>query len=94
MLSSALSAITAAVEGVVLNLAIRFAVQVIFRKVQPFREGPVRFDMPVLASVDLWALSISAAAIFGMFRLEIGIFATLGGASAAGVAVYVAGVLA
>lgn len=93
-LSGALSAITAAVVGVVLNLAIWFAIHTIFRVTQPLGAGPVRFDMPVLSSIDLWALAISIAAILAMFRLKIGIFTTLGGASATGVALYLAGVLA
>jgi len=92
-LSGALSAITAAVVGVVLNLAIWFAIHTIFRAVRPLRVGPIHFDMPVLASVDLWALGISAAAIIAMFRLKIGIFTTLGSASAAGILLYLAGAL-
>ena len=91
-LSGALSAITAAVVGVVLNLAIWFAIHTIFRVVRPLHAGPVHFDMPVMASIDLWALAISVAAIIAMFRLKIGIFTTLGGASAAGVALYLAGI--
>jgi bifunctional DNA-binding transcriptional regulator/antitoxin component of YhaV-PrlF toxin-antitoxin module len=93
-LSGALSAITAAVVGVVLNLAIWFAIHTIFREVRPFSFGPLHFDMPMVASVDLWALAISAAAIIAMFRLKVGIFTTLGGTSAAGVALHLAGVLA
>ncbi len=93
-LSSALSAITAAVVGVVLNLAIWFAIHTIFREVRPFAAGPIHFDLPMLASVDLWALAISAATIIAMLRLKVGIFTTLGGASAAGVALHLAGVLA
>ncbi|WP_220272256.1 chromate efflux transporter [Sphingorhabdus pulchriflava] len=93
-LSGALSAITAAVVGVVLNLAIWFAIHTIFRVVQPFSAGPIHFDLPQLASVDLWALAISAVAIVAMFRMKVGIFTTLGGASAAGIALHFAGVLA
>jgi chromate transporter len=93
-LSGALSAITAAVVGVVLNLAIWFAIHTIFRDVRPFAVGPFKFDLPIMASVDLWALAISVVAIIAMFRLKIGIFTTLGGASAAGVVLYVAGVIA
>jgi chromate transporter len=92
-LSGALSAITAAVVGVVLNLAIWFAVHTIFREVRPFSAGPVHFDLPMLASVDLWALVISAAAIIAMFRMKVGIFTTLGGASVAGIALHFAGML-
>jgi chromate transporter len=93
-LSGALSAITAAVVGVVLNLALWFAIHTIFRTVQPIATGPFRFDMPVLASVDPWALAISAIAIVAMFRLKVGIFTTLGGASAIGIALHVTGAIA
>jgi len=93
-LAGALSAITAAIVGVILNLAIWFAIHTIFREVRPWAAGPLRFDMPVPASIDPWALAISAAAIVAMFRLKIGIFATLGGASAAGVALYLLGIAA
>ena len=93
-LTGALSAITAAVVGVVLNLALWFAIHTIFRSVHPIAAGPFRFDMPVLASVDPWALAIAAAAILAMFRLKVGIFTTLGGASAIGIALYLAGAAA
>jgi chromate transporter len=43
-----LSAITAAVVGVVLNLAIWFALHTIFHEVQPVRGYGFAFDMPVL----------------------------------------------
>jgi chromate transporter len=92
-LSGALSAITAAVVGVVLNLALWFAIHTIFRSVKPIAAGPLRFDMPVLASVDPWALAIAAVAILAMFRLKVGIFTTLGGASAIGVALHLAGAI-
>jgi chromate transporter len=93
-LSGALSAITAAVVGVVLNLALWFAIHTIFRSAHPIAAGPFHFDMPVFASVDPWALAIAAAAILAMFRLKIGIFTTLGGASAIGVALHLAGAIA
>ncbi|MBC7491915.1 MAG: chromate efflux transporter [Novosphingobium sp.] len=90
-LGGALSAITAAVVGVVLNLAVWFAIHTIFRQVQPLRAGPIHFDVPVPASVDPWALLIAALAIVAMFRFKVGIFAVLGAASVAGVALYLAG---
>jgi chromate transporter len=93
-LSGALSAITAAVVGVVLNLALWFAIHTIFRAARPIATGPFRFDMPLLSSVDPWALAISAAAILAMLRLKVGIFTTLGSASAIGVALHFAGVIA
>jgi chromate transporter len=92
-LSGALSAITAAVVGVVLNLAIWFAVHTIFREVRPMNAGPIHFDMPVLSSIDLWALTISVAAIVAVFRLRAGVIQTLLGASATGVGLYAIAIL-
>ena len=92
-LSGALSAITAAVVGVVLNLAVWFAIHTLFRSVRPFAVGPVRLDLPVVASLDPWALGIALAAIVAMFRLKFGIFATLGAASVAGIVLQTTGVL-
>jgi len=92
-LSGALSAITAAVVGVVLNLAVWFAVHTIFRSVRPFTAGPIHFDLPVAASVDPWALAISLAAIIAMFRLKVGIFTTLAGASTIGVILFLTGIV-
>ena len=57
-LNGALSAITAAVVGVILNLAIWFALHTVFREVRPVRGYGFSFDVPVLASVDPWALAL------------------------------------
>jgi chromate transporter len=92
-LSGALSAITAAVVGVVLNLAIWFAIHTIFAEVRPFRWGLLAFDMPVLASVRVWALLLSTAAIVAMFRFKVGMIPTLVVCSAAGVALYLTGAI-
>jgi len=90
--AGALSAITAAVVGVVLNLAIWFAIHTLFRSVAPWRFGPVRFDAPVPASVDPWALLLSLAAAVAILRFKAGTLVTLAATSAAGVALYLAGV--
>jgi chromate transporter len=90
-LSGALSAITAAVVGVILNLAIWFAVHTIFAEVRPLRWGLLDVDVPVLASVRVWALLLSAAAILAMFRFKVGMISTLVACSAAGVVLYLAG---
>lgn len=89
--AGALSAITAAVVGVILNLAIWFAVHTIFRQVVPFRGGPLRFDVPVLSSVDLWALLLSAVAIVAVLRFKTGTLPTLAATSAAGILLYLTG---
>src|ERR671933_587628 len=68
--SGALAAITAAVVGVVMNLAIWFAIHTIFRAVQPVRAFGLGFDAPVASSVNWWALLLSAAAIVAIFRFK------------------------
>jgi chromate transporter len=90
-LSAALSAITAAVVGVILNLAIWFAIHTIFREVWPVRGYGLAFDAPVLASVNGWALALSVAAVVAIFRLRAGMLATLAACSAAGIALFLAG---
>ena len=92
-LHGALSAITAAVVGVVLNLAIWFAIHTVFRETRPVRGFGLAFDAPVFASVDIWALLLSAAAVIAMFRFKVGMIPTLAACSAAGVALYLAGAL-
>src|SRR6266550_2367240 len=76
-LAGALSAITAAVVGVVLNLAIWFALHTIFREVTPVRGYGFSFEAPVPASVDLSALALSVAAIVAIFRFKLGMITTL-----------------
>ncbi len=92
-LHGALSAITAAVVGVILNLAIWFALHTVFRQTYPVRRFGLAFDGPVLASVDGWALLLSAAALIAIFRFKLGIMPTLAASSAAGIGLYVAGAL-
>jgi chromate transporter len=87
-----LSAITAAVVGVILNLAIWFAIHTVFRAVRPFAAGPLRLDVPVLASLDIWALLLSAGAVVAMLRFKAGALPTLATTAAIGVALYLAGV--
>ncbi|KTR01435.1 chromate transporter [Aureimonas ureilytica] len=83
-LSGALSAITAGVVGVILNLAIWFGVHVLFRQVTEVRLGPLSMDVPRLASLDPVALVLFAAAAIALFRFRLGVVPTLLGAAAAG----------
>ena len=68
--SAALSAITAAVVGVVLNLAVWFAIHNVFRETIPVRAFPLSFDAPDIASIDTWALALSPAAALAIFRFS------------------------
>lgn len=83
-ISAALSAITAAVVGVVMNLAIWFALHVVFREVQTFEVFGVGPDLPVLASIDWRAALLSAAAMIAMLRFKVGMIPTLAACAVAG----------
>jgi chromate transporter len=85
-LSSALSAITAAVVGVILNLAIWFALHTLFAKVRPWSGWGIRLDVPVPTSLDIPALVLTAAAIVAMFRFRIAAIKVLAACAAAGIA--------
>jgi chromate transporter len=92
-LNGALSAITAAVVGVILNLAVWFAIHTVFREVDPVHLFPLSFDAPRLSSVDPWALILSVAAIVAIFRFKVGMIPTLIGCCSAGLLLYIAGAL-
>jgi chromate transporter len=93
-LSAALSAITAAVVGVVLNLAVWFAIHTLFAELRPARTADLSFDVPVLASVSGWALTLSLAAMVAIFCFNVGMIAVLAACSAAGVLLFISGVIA
>src|SRR6476661_2098752 len=92
-LNAALSNVTAAVVGVVLNLAIWFAIHTIFGATVQVRTWPLAFDAPVLSSLDPWALGLTLAAAFAMFRLNWGMIPTLASSCATGVALHLLGVI-
>ena len=80
-------------SGVILNLALWFGLHVLFEAQVPVTGFGLDFELPVLASVDPWALALSALALFAVFRLRLGLFAVIGGAAAAGVALRLAGLV-
>lgn len=93
LLAGALSAITASVVGVILNLAVWFALHVLFRQTVPVRGFGLSFDAPVLGSIDGWALALSLAAAFAVFRSKAGTLWILAGSSIAGVVLHWAGLV-
>jgi chromate transporter len=90
-LAGALSAITAAVVGVILNLAVWFAIHTVFRQTRPADIPGLSFDLPVPSSVDPWALLLSAAALVAVFRFKAGMLHTLAACAAAGLALHLIG---
>ena len=73
--------------GVVANLAVWFALQVLFHAHAPFRAGPIRLDLPVLSSIDWTALGLAVLAALCMFRFRLGVMPTLGITAVAGLVV-------
>jgi chromate transporter len=92
-LTGALSAITAAVVGVIMNLAIWFAIHATFAKVYPAEVPGMSFDVPVLASINYWALGLAAFAIVVTFRFNVGMIAMLATCSAIGIILQISGLL-
>ena len=76
-LKGALSAVTAAVVGVILNLSVWFALNVLFAAQTRHTLGPVSLELPVLASVDAPALVLSALAFALLFAMHAGVITTL-----------------
>jgi chromate transporter len=91
-LSGALTAITAAVVGVILNLAVWFALHTWFHEAHRLRAAGLSFDVPVPASLDPWALALSAAAMLAIFRFKAGMIPTLLACSATGILLHLMGV--
>lgn len=72
MLTTALTAITAAVVGVILNLAVWFGMHVFFDEVRTVTGMGFNLEVPVLASVDLVALGLVLAAVKAVFGFRFG----------------------
>jgi chromate transporter len=88
-LNAALSAITAAVVGVILNLAAWFALQTLFRQVEVRHQGALTLHMPVLQSLDGAALAIAIAAMIALFRFKLGMIPVLAASCVAGAGLFV-----
>jgi chromate transporter len=83
---AALSAITAAIVGVVLNLSVWFAVHTIFQSTQAQAVGPMRVDAPVWSSINVPALVLSAGALVAILRFKMSMVWTLLASAVIGVA--------
>lgn len=85
-LGAALGAITAAVVGVILNLAIWFALHVLFGELRPVHWLGSRLEVPVLASADVPSIVLTGAAAIAIFRFKLGMIPVLLASSIAGIA--------
>jgi len=83
-LTAALSSITAAVVGVILNLSLWFGVHVLFREVHETHLGALRLLVPSLASLDVASAVLSAVAMVALLHFELGLGKTLAASAALG----------
>jgi chromate transporter len=90
-LRGALSAITAAVVGVILNLAIWFGLHVFFADVNLIEIGVLHLWVPDLSTLDWRVLALASLSGFLLLRSHWGIPATLAAASACAVALRFSG---
>ncbi|MBB4637749.1 chromate efflux transporter [Longimicrobium terrae] len=90
-LASALSGITAAVVGVILNLALWFALHVLFGRMMDVAPLGLRIAFPDVRSLQIAPLVIAIAAAVAIFRFRAGIPAVLTGAALCGLAIRLLG---
>ena len=86
VLTAALTAITAAVVGVILNLAVWFGLHVVFDEVRTVTAYGLDLDVPVWSTVNLAAAALVLAALVAVFRFGLGAVTVLAGCALAGVA--------
>lgn len=88
-LTTALSTITAAVVGVILNLAVWFALQTLFGSVDEVTAGPARLFIPDWQSLDWAALVIALGAFLAMFRFKLSMLVTLAASAGIGMLYFI-----
>ncbi len=76
-LKAALTGVTAAVVGVILNLSVWFALHVLFATVTRTDFGPLTAWIPDLTTLDIRALTLSIVAFVALLWVKIGILPTL-----------------
>jgi chromate transporter len=87
-LKAALTAITAAVVGVILNLAIWFGLHTLFARVEVRHAFGLTVSLPVLQSINLPALTLSVMSMIAIFRFNMGMLPVLAGSSLLGAGYY------
>ena len=89
-LKGALAGVTAAVVGVIANLAVWFGLRVLFTEMTRTTIGPLPLEYPVFASLDMHALLLALLAAVCLFRLKLGVVQTLAIAAVAGLVLQLA----
>jgi len=89
--AAALTAITAAVVGVMLNLAAWFAVHVLFASVREERILGIRWLIPDPDSIRLASVALAVAAAVALIRYGIGVLPVIGAAAGIGILLFLSG---
>ncbi|MES0872662.1 chromate efflux transporter [Sinimarinibacterium thermocellulolyticum] len=91
-LAAALTGITAAVVGVILNLSIWFALHVLFDEVGRWQAGALQLALPRWSSLNLVALALAAGAMLALLRWRVGLLKTLAACALLGLAARLSGI--
>jgi len=83
-LANALSAVTAAVVGVIANLAVWFGLHVLFGELSEMQAGPLRVLVPEPATFDPVAALIAVVAAVALLRFHVNLIVVLAVAALAG----------
>jgi chromate transporter len=83
-LDAALGAVTAAVVGVILNLAVTFGIAALFEDVSTGRFLGMTFPVPSLASLDVFAALLALAAFVALWMWRWNVLWVVGGSASAG----------
>jgi chromate transporter len=83
--SAALSSVTAAVVGVIMNLAVWFALHALFGRVEVYDRFGIHLSLPDISTIDIRALIIATAATIALLKFKAPMIPTLAASAAAGV---------
>jgi chromate transporter len=85
-LNAALSCVTAAVVGVIVNLSAWFATHTLFGRVDARTYGLVHVDVPAWSTLEPVALALAAGSMIAMLRFKVGMAWTLAASALLGIA--------
>jgi chromate transporter len=88
-LNAAMSCITAAVVGVVLNLAMWFTLNTIFGRLRESYFLGAHLQIPVLETINMPSVIIAIVAFAALFRFKMSMMFTIAACAALGVAYHV-----
>jgi chromate transporter len=91
-LAAALAGVTAAVVGVIANLALFFALHTLFAEVVIHDVGPLHVEVPDLTTLRPFAAAVALLAAVLLFRLNWSVLRTLGLCALVGLAAALLGV--